>query len=130
MGLFAQCPMTAARLKENVEQNQAPKLIRQLSCDLRVDQKVRLQADEVLKRWMAVVSVVPLQQRNLRMTRSVIVPTNQLPPVGQTSHQKVQVAVHTSTEEIINMVNLTVATSNISSSTPPHQHHQHTTSQC
>ena len=45
--LFAQCPMTASRLKENVEQNQAPKLIRQLSCDLRVDQKVRLQADEV-----------------------------------------------------------------------------------
>merc|ERR1712048_230867 len=75
-------------------------------------------ADEVLKRWMAVVSVVPPQQRNMRLTRSVIVPTNQLPPVGQTSHQKVQVAVHTSTEEIINMVNLTVATSNISSSTP------------
>merc|ERR1712062_610424 len=116
--LFAQCPMTASRLKENFEQNQAPKLIRQLSCDLRVDQKVRLQADEVLKRWMAVVSVVPPQQRNMRLTRSVIVPTNQLPPVGQTSHQKVQVAVHTSTEEIINMVNLTVATSNISSSTP------------
>ena len=45
--LFAQCPMTAARLKENVEQNQAPKLIRQLSCDLRIDQKVRLQAEEV-----------------------------------------------------------------------------------
>ena len=67
---------------------------------------------------MAVVSVVPPQQRNMRLTRSVIVPTNQLPPVGQTSHQKVQVAVHTSTEEIINMVNLTVATSNISSSTP------------
>lgn len=119
LDLFAQCPMTAARLKENVEQNQAPKLIRQLSCDLRVDQKVRLQADEVLKRWMAVVSVVPLQQRNLRMTRSVIVPSSsRLPAVGQPSHQRVQVAVHTSTEEIINMVNLTVSTSSISSSTP------------
>ena len=45
--LFAQCPMTAARLKENVEQNQAPKLIRQLSCDLRVDPRVRLQANQV-----------------------------------------------------------------------------------
>merc|ERR1712048_686956 len=75
-------------------------------------------ADEVLKRWMAVVSVVPPQQRNMRLTRSVIVPTSQLPPVGQPSHQRVQVAVHTSTEEIINMVNLTVSTSNISSSTP------------
>ena len=74
---------------------------------------------QVLKRWMAVVSVVPPGlQRNLRMTRSVIVPTSQLPPVGQPSHHKVQVAVHTSTEEIINMVNLTVSTSNISSATP------------
>ena len=65
------------------------------------------------------VSVVAPQQRNLRMTRSVIVPaSSHLPAVGQPSHHKVQVAVHTSTEEIINMVNLTVATSNISSSTP------------
>ena len=64
------------------------------------------------------VSVVPAHQRNLRMTRSVIVPTSQVPAVGQPSHPKVQVAVHTSTEEIINMVNLTVSTSNISSSTP------------
>merc|ERR1711953_1220535 len=67
----------------------------------------------------AVVSVVPPQQRNLRMTRSVIVPSSsRLPAVGPPSQQRVQVAVHTSTEEIINMVNLTVSTSSISSSTP------------
>ena len=47
LDLFGLCPMTAARLKENVEQNQAPKLIRQLSLDLRVDPGVKLQANQV-----------------------------------------------------------------------------------
>ena len=56
--------------------------------------------------------------RSLRVTRSVIVPnqSSQLPTGGQSVH-KVQVAVHTSTEQILNMDNMTVSTSNISSST-------------
>ena len=45
--LFTQCPMTAARLKENVETNLAPKLIRQLSCDPRVEPVVRKTASQV-----------------------------------------------------------------------------------
>ena len=56
--LFSVCPMNSARLKENVEINQvnilalkfrlflifliqAPKLIRQLSCDTRIEQSTR-----------------------------------------------------------------------------------------
>jgi len=57
--LFAQCPMTAARLKENVEVNQAPKLIRQLSCDTRVDQGIRNLAVKVLNKWMSIVQSTP-----------------------------------------------------------------------
>ena len=45
--LFTKCPMTAQRLKENVELNQAPKLIRQLSCDPRVDATVKRTASQV-----------------------------------------------------------------------------------
>ena len=56
--LFTKCPMTAQRLKENVEINLAPKLIRQLSCDQRVDATVRQNASQVLKKWMAVVATV------------------------------------------------------------------------
>ena len=56
--LFTKCPMTAQRLKENVEINLAPKLIRQLSCDPRVDAIVRENASQVLKKWMAVVATV------------------------------------------------------------------------
>ena len=45
--LFNKCPMTAQRLKHNVEVNLAPKLIRQLSCDSRVDASVRQAATQV-----------------------------------------------------------------------------------
>jgi len=53
--LFAVCPMNSARLKENVEINQAPKLIRQLSCDTRIEQSVRNLALQVLQQWMSVI---------------------------------------------------------------------------
>jgi len=53
--LFAVCPMNSARLKENVEINQAPKLIRQLSCDTRIEQTVRNLALQVLQQWMSVI---------------------------------------------------------------------------
>jgi len=53
--LFAVCPMNSARLKENVEINQAPKLIRQLSCDLRIEQSTRNLALQVLQQWMSVI---------------------------------------------------------------------------
>jgi len=57
--LFSQCPMTAARLKDNVEVNQAPKLIRQLSCDPKVDQGIRNLAVKVLNKWMSIVQGIP-----------------------------------------------------------------------
>jgi len=53
--LFAVCPMNSARLKENVEINQAPKLIRQLSCDTRIEKSVRDLALQVLQQWMSVI---------------------------------------------------------------------------
>jgi len=64
---------------------------------------------------MAVVSP-PTTTRSLRLTRSVTAPVVTSQPAAHTSH-KVQVAVHTSTEQIINMGNMTVSTSNMSSST-------------
>jgi len=57
--LFAVCPMNPARLKENVEQNQAPKLIRQLSIDHRLDVEIRNQAQQVLQQWMSVIRAPP-----------------------------------------------------------------------
>lgn len=53
--LFSLCPMTPARLKENVEINQAPKLVRQLSCDTNVEPAVREAAQKVLQQWMSVI---------------------------------------------------------------------------
>ena len=45
--LFSQCPMTAARLEEDVETNLAPRLLRQLSGDLRLEAAVRNTASQV-----------------------------------------------------------------------------------
>jgi len=53
--LFALCPMTSTRLKENVEINQAPKLIRQLSSDPNISPDVRTAALQVLQKWMSVI---------------------------------------------------------------------------
>jgi len=65
--LFAVCPMNSARLKENVEINQAPKLIRQLSCDTRIEQTVRNLALQVLQQWMSVIRTPP----NLQISNAV-----------------------------------------------------------
>ncbi len=54
--LFAQCPITAARLKENVEQNHAPKLINQLRHEAKLEANIRLLATEVFEKWVSVVS--------------------------------------------------------------------------
>ena len=123
--LFYLCPISATRLKENLDQNQAPKLVRQLSVDARVDSGVRHHAAQLLSRWMSVVSHQPSPQggqapRTVRLTRSVIVPNTVVAaghPVtgvaGQIIQPRVLVAVHTSTEEIINMGNMTVSNSGI-----------------
>jgi len=62
--LFSVCPMTPARLKENVEINQAPKLIRQLSCDTNVEPAVRETAQKVLQQWMSVIRSPALSGTN------------------------------------------------------------------
>ena len=127
--LFSLCPISATRLKENLDQNQAPKLVRQLSVDARVDSGVRHQATLLLSSWMSVVSpktvqVTPVQSahapaRTLRLTRSVIVPNSVVTGhqlVGHVTGPRVLVAVHTSTEEIINMGNMTVSNSGMTTS--------------
>ena len=119
--LFAQCPISAGRLKENLDHNQAPRLVRQLSADARVDSGVRQTAQQLLARWMSVVSAAgqtaaPAPQRTPRVTRSVIVPNTGPRGVAVPQLQLVQprvlVAVHTSTEEIINMGAMTMTVSN------------------
>lgn len=109
--LFNQCPMTAQRLKENVDQNLAPKLIRQLSCDVRVDSNVRQIAIQVLNKWMAVVQTpVEGPSGSLRTTRGMrnMIITSTLAQ-NTINTQKVQVIVHTSTEDIINLGNMTMS---------------------
>jgi len=109
--LFQQCPMTAQRLKENVDQNLAPKLIRQLSCDVRVDTTVRQIAIQVLNKWMAVVQTPAeggsASLRTTRGMRNVIITSTLAQSAINT--QKVQVTVHTSTEDIINLGSMTVS---------------------
>jgi len=57
--LFALCPMTAERLKQNSENNQAPKLIRQLTCDNRIEAEIRNLSLQVLQQWMRVARSSP-----------------------------------------------------------------------
>jgi len=109
--LFNQCPMTAHRLKENVEKNQAPKLIKQLNCDVRVDLHVRQLAKQVLDKWMAVV-MPPAEGpsgslRTTRGMRNVIISSNLAE--NAINSQKVHVMAYTSTEDIVNLPNMTVS---------------------
>ena len=116
LALLALCPISASRLKENLDHNQAPRLVRQLSSDARVDSGVRHQAGLLLTRWMSIVSP-EAPMRSLRITRSVIVPTPRVHAVTPApGNSRVLVAVHTSTEEIINMGNMTVSNSGMTTS--------------
>ena len=54
--LFIMCPITATRLKENVEENHAPKLINQLRQELTVDEDIKALATEVYTKWVRIVS--------------------------------------------------------------------------
>ncbi len=54
--LFLHCPITAARLRDNVEANQAPKLINQLRQASALDDDIRKLADKVYNKWLMVVS--------------------------------------------------------------------------
>ena len=47
--LFSICPITDGMLKDNVEANQAPKLINQLKVDTRVDENLSKLAEQVNK---------------------------------------------------------------------------------
>jgi len=94
--LFAVCPMNSARLKENVEINQvdefqfcsessnlcfahqAPKQIRQLSCDSRIDQTIKNLALQVLQKWMSVIRAPPAQITNGKSAKETN--TNGKPP--------------------------------------------------
>lgn len=87
--LFAQCPMTAARLKENVEVNQAPKLIRQLSCDQRVDEGIRNLAVKVLNKWMSIVQSTN-QSPPVRVSPTPAQLTAQAPANGQAAEKPIK----------------------------------------
>jgi len=55
--LFQHIPMTANRLKENPDQNIAPKLVRQLVYDPKVQQDMKDLAQQVLEKWMSVATM-------------------------------------------------------------------------
>ena len=106
--LFTLCPMTAKRLKENVSTNLAPKLIRQLSCDPRVEAPVRETAGRVLVQWMAVVGSEvtasppsPAVTRKTRGSRSV-----GMPQAMTDSGPRVPVIAFTDVEDIVNLATL------------------------
>merc|ERR1719509_40538 len=84
--------MTAARLKENVEVNQAPKLIRQLSCDTRVDQGIRNLAVKVLNKWMSIVQSTP-QSPPVRITVAPLAGNTIKAPASPTQNQNGHSAV-------------------------------------
>jgi len=89
--LFAVCPMNSARLKENVEINQAPKLIRQLSCDTRIEQTVRNLALQVLQQWMSVIRTPPnLHVSNNTSNGDTIVTNNSELTIKEESAVKVK----------------------------------------
>ena len=54
--LFNMCPISAARLKENVEDNHAPKLINQLRQEMSVDEDIKALASDVYMKWVRIVS--------------------------------------------------------------------------
>ena len=54
--LFDLCPITASRLKENVEDNHAPKLINLLRQEPSVEEDIKLLASEVYVKWVRIVS--------------------------------------------------------------------------
>jgi len=82
--LFAVCPMNPARLKENVEVNQAPKLIRQLSSDQRLDAGIKSEAAQVLQQWMSVIRAPPTQQKPPPAPSPRVTASPEKPPVSPT----------------------------------------------
>ena len=54
--LFNMCPISAARLKEKVEDNHAPKLINQLRQEMSIDEDIKALASEVYLKWVRIVS--------------------------------------------------------------------------
>jgi hypothetical protein len=46
--LFAACPISAARLKDNVETNQAPRLINQLRHELKLEANIRFVIHQIV----------------------------------------------------------------------------------
>ena len=56
IGLFGRCPITADTLKENSANHQAPKLINQLRQEVQVGDHIRMLADQLYSKWVAIVS--------------------------------------------------------------------------
>lgn len=54
--LFNMCPISASRLKENVDENHAPKLINQLRQETSVEEDIKALATEVYIKWVRIVS--------------------------------------------------------------------------
>ena len=75
--------------------NQAPKLIRQMSNDPRVAAGARREAEAVLAKWMEVVAAGPGGRASHRGANTA------------RPGQRVQVAVHTSTQDIVNLNTVT-----------------------
>lgn len=69
--LFKICPISVDRLKENVEKNQAPKLINQLRNEPQVDDQLRELTSQVYQKWVDVVSPSAQKQPIAKLTLKV-----------------------------------------------------------
>lgn len=58
--LFALCPMTGQRLKSDPKTNQAPRIMRQLSTDNRIEAEIRHLSTQVVNQWIRIARKKPL----------------------------------------------------------------------
>jgi len=118
--LFLQCPMTIERLRENVEVNCAPKLVRHLAARTDLEPDFNELAKQVLQKWMSVIQCPPVnpatqtsaplttRTRGQRNTSTTPPPTEEgrFSPVGTVGSGKTVVTVFTDTVEIVRLLNM------------------------
>lgn len=85
MSLFEECPVTASLLKDNVESNQAPRLINQLRLNMNISENIRTLSSRVYSKWYGILSppktaFEPLQAKTVDAPKPIS-PSKQPEPV-------------------------------------------------
>lgn len=98
--LFGLCPISANRLKDNVENNHAPRLINQLRAEENAPSTVRDSASEVYNKWVNVVSPTK-ETPNAPLKVTLKIKADDKPSEEDTSHESNGLSVLQSmTEEV------------------------------